>query len=351
MSMIEEFARIFKLPPAMLPHIDFVAQGRELELVVGLDDKAMTLDQVAEMMHMPREECEAFLTASYYRQIVNRKTEDGVTLYRAGSFYDRLNPLSMYENWKDVPEDARQAVIDWQLDEFIKIWLPVVEDIKKDPDAYVKIPNRDVLLLHEALEMVDAASEFVVVPCDCRTIVMACNRPVETCVRLDTGARHTLELGHGRILTKEEMKTLVVNADRAGLMHTGSRQWRRDDELFGFCNCCGCDCYPFRAGVKLGMVQEWPRAHFVADRDLTKCKRCSTCVQRCHFGAFHHDGTFTRVDGKKMRSVVFDADKCYGCGLCSTACPEGAITMRLLHPAEKSAPAPRGPAGLDPQLP
>jgi NAD-dependent dihydropyrimidine dehydrogenase PreA subunit len=339
MSMLDEFVRIFELPPAMVAHIDFVVQGREMELVVGLDKQALTLDQVAEMMKMPCDECEAFLQAAYYRQIISRKTEDGVTLYRAGTFYERLNPLSMYENWKDVPEDARQAVIDWQLDEFIKIWLPVVEEIKKDPDAYVRIPNRDVLLLDEALVMVDAASEFVVVPCDCRTIVMACNRPLEVCVRLDEGARRTLEQGHGRVVTKEEMKTIVVNADRAGLMHTGPRGWRREGQAFGFCNCCACDCYPFRAGVKLGMHRQWPRAHHVADRDLAKCQQCGTCTQRCHFGAFYRDGTRTIVNGKKLRTVAFDATKCYGCGLCATACPEGAITMQLLAEAAAESPS------------
>jgi len=175
--------------------------------------------------------------------------------------------------------------------------------------------------------MEDAASEFVVVPCDCRTIVMACNRPVEVCVRLDEGARYTLELGHGRVVTKDEMKAIVVNADRAGLMHTGPREWRRTGEPFGFCNCCGCDCYPFRGGMKLGMHRQWPRAHYVAQRDPAKCQECGTCTRRCHFNAFYHDGTWTKVNGKKAKAVAFDADKCYGCGLCSTGCPEGAITM------------------------
>ncbi len=87
MSMLDEFVRVFELPPAMAAHIDFVAQGREMELVVGLDKQALTLDQVAEMMKMPRDECEAFLQAAYYRQLISRKTEDGVTLYRPGKFY------------------------------------------------------------------------------------------------------------------------------------------------------------------------------------------------------------------------------------------------------------------------
>ena len=30
MTLLEDFARIFQMPPAMLPHIEFVAQEREI---------------------------------------------------------------------------------------------------------------------------------------------------------------------------------------------------------------------------------------------------------------------------------------------------------------------------------
>ncbi|MBI4786577.1 MAG: 4Fe-4S dicluster domain-containing protein [Chloroflexi bacterium] len=339
MSQLDEFVRIFQLPPAMLPYVDFVVQGREMELVVGLDDTALTAEEIAEMLRMPRDQADAFILSAYHRMVIAKDTnkETGVVTYKAGKFYRRLDPLSMYENWGDVPAEARNAVIDWQLEEFIGIWLPVVEEIKNNPDVYVKIPNRDVLLLEEALAMVEAASDHVVVPCDCRAIVMACQRPSEACIRLDEGALRTLEQGHGRRVTKEEMKAIVVNTDREGLMHTGSRNWR-ERGAFGFCNCCGCDCYPFRAGVKLGMFREWPRAHHVADCDWEKCTHCGKCTRRCHFSAFHLDGTRTLVNGKNMRTVRFDASKCVGCGLCANACDFGAITMKPLRaPAEPRA--------------
>lgn len=327
MTLHEEFARIFQLPPAMLPQIEFVAQPEEIALVVALGDGPLTAEQIAARLGLSAAETEALLQSAYPRHIVNRNTLEGVTRYTPATFYHRLDPLSMYENWGDVPADARDAVIQWQLEEFINIWLPVVDELRADPDKYIRIPNRDVLLLDEALAMVDAASERVVVPCDCRSIVMACNRPLETCIRLDAGAEHTLERGYGRRLTRDEMKKLVVNANRNGLMATGDRYWREHGGLFGFCNCCACDCYPIRAGRQLDMARQWPRAHYVAERDMSKCEQCGLCVRRCHFDAFYHDGTRVTVEGKNRKTVLFDPLKCWGCGLCATTCPDEAITM------------------------
>jgi ferredoxin len=326
MTLLEEFTRVFQVPPAMQPYLHLVADEREMELVVQMKGRAMSVEQVADVMEMSPAEAEAFLRRAYSRGIVDWLAEDDITTYSAATFYRRLDPLAMYENWGDIPAEARDAVIVWQLQEFTNLWLPVVEEMKKDPDTYHKIPNRDVLLLEEALEQVEAATEHVVVPCDCRAIVMACNRPLEVCIRLDEGARHTLGRGHGRRITKEECKTIVVNADRAGLMHTGRRAWREHD-LFGFCNCCTCDCYPFRASEAIGMQKQWPRSHYVAACDWDKCSHCGLCTRRCYFGAFYRDGSKIVINGKARKQVLFDPDECWGCGICATACPTEAIRM------------------------
>ncbi len=326
----EDFARIFQVPPALLPYLNLVAAPQEMALVVALGDGPLTAEHIAARLDLTPAETEALLNTAYRRHVINRQERAGTTWYTPATFYLRLDPLAMYENWGDVPAQAREAVIEWQLQEFIRTWLPVVEELRDDPDKYVHIPNRDVLLLEEALAMVEAASEFVVVPCDCRAIVMACNRPLETCVRLDQGAVLTLERGHGRRLTRTELKALVVNAHRNGLMHTGDRRWREHGDLFGFCNCCACDCYPFRASQQLGMQRQWPRSHYRAEHDLDRCEHCGLCVRRCHFAAFYHDGTRAVVNGKSRKAVLFEPARCWGCGLCATTCPHEAIIMRPL---------------------
>jgi Pyruvate/2-oxoacid:ferredoxin oxidoreductase delta subunit len=324
----------------MIPHIEFVVTEEELDLVVGLDDKEMSVAEIAEMMGMQLEEAETFVTNAFHRGVIakvgvgwghedDEDADEGPTCYSAGNFYRRLDPLAMYEGWGDVPVEAREAVIEWQLQEFIDIWQEAIEEMTQNPDARVRVPNRDYLLLDEALAMVEAAEDFVVVPCDCRAIVRACERPSEVCVRLDKGAIMTLEHGHGRRVNKDEMKRIVVDANRAGLMQTGNRFWKDDGEVFGFCNCCACDCYPIRAGVKLDMWETWPRIYYVAERDMDKCVQCGMCVQRCQFDAFYEE--------EGTGDILFDASRCRGCGVCETGCPEAAITMQPLREEEMVA--------------
>lgn len=340
MTMLEEFVRIFQLPPAMVPHIDFVVTEQEMKLIVGLGEQAMTVDQIAEMMGMSRDGAEELVAQAYHRSVIKKgpgrgpyardeEPADGSTTYSASVFYRRLDPLAMFEDWGDVPVGARNAVIEWQLQEFIESWQPAIDWIKKTPDAIVQIPNRDVLLLEEALEQVEAATERVVIPCDCRAIVRACNRPLEVCIHFNEMADSVLDHGHGRRVSKEEMKGIVIDADRAGLMHTGHREWR-EHGLIGFCNCCACDCYPIRAATKLGMDRQWPQSHHVATCDWDRCTHCGLCTRRCHFDAFYRDGSTIEIDGKSRKAVQFNPEKCWGCGLCANTCPEEVIVMESL---------------------
>jgi ferredoxin len=193
-------------------------------------------------------------------------------------------------------------------------------------DAENALPNDTVLLLSEVEEMLDAATHIVVQPCDCRRLGQNCDRPVETCVWLDDGALAALDRGYGRRLTREEAKELARWADKKGLMHTADSEWQTRG-LHAICNCCACDCYPFRAAQELGSQGVWPRSRYVAVRDGERCNLCGACVQRCHFEAFHYSDELIEVGDKLKENVVFDPDRCWGCGLCANTCPSAAIVM------------------------
>ncbi len=197
-------------------------------------------------------------------------------------------------------------------------------------EAENALPNDTVMLLSEVEEMINAASEIVVQPCDCRRLGENCKRPVETCIWLDEGARQSLDRGHGRQLTREEAIKLLRRADKKGLMHTADSEWR-ERGLHAICNCCACDCYPFRAAQELGTKGVWPKSHYIAQYHTELCNQCGACAKRCHFEAFYHDGSILEVDGKSKKGVAFDPEKCWGCGLCANSCPQDAIEMISLQ--------------------
>jgi heterodisulfide reductase subunit A-like polyferredoxin len=71
------------------------------------------------------------------------------------------------------------------------------------------------------------------------------------------------------------------------------------------------------------------RAEYVAEVVDDKCPGCKACIDTCEFKAIEYQG--------KKKPVTIDAKKCYGCGVCRSACTQGAISLtdRSTHPVGK----------------
>jgi ferredoxin len=305
---------------------------REMELVVALVGKAVTEDEAVELLGIRREVATDLLRRCYARCIVNKSVENGITTYSPTDFGALLDHFAKYENWDDIPPADRKAINRRFLDAFMAKHQPDIERKTKGLSAKNALPNDTVMLLSEVEEMLDAAAHVVVQPCDCRRLGQNCDRPIETCIWMDDGALESLDRGHGRRLTNEEAKELVRWADKKGLMHTADSEWRTRG-LHAICNCCACDCYPFRAAQELDSKGIWPRSQYIAVHNREACNLCGACIKRCHFDAFYHDGSTVEVDGAAKKDVLFDPDKCWGCGLCANTCPSGAIPMKSLEGA------------------
>lgn len=331
MALTEEFIRVFDVWEPARPYLSMMVDEVEMALVVAMAGESLPVSEAARRLDLPEAQAQALLERAYRRGIVNRSVDGKAVLYSAADFYTRLDVFAKFENWDDIPPEDRKAINRRYLDEYIAHVRPKVEELMAGAPSAEGLHNNDVLLLHEVEEMLDAATDIVVQPCDCRRLGQNCTRPVETCIWLDRSAREALDRGHGRRLTRDEAKALVRHADRKGLMHTGDSEWR-ENGLSPICNCCACDCYPFNAAREIGSKGVWPRSRYVAVHDRDACSFCGLCVKRCHFGAFYHDGGEVTVAGKPLRNVVFDPAKCWGCGLCANSCPTGAIVMHPLTP-------------------
>jgi ferredoxin len=325
-TILDEFIRVFGVWEEAQPYLNMMVNNDEMQTVVRMGGRSLTAEQISEIMGLSENQGLKLIKQAYARCILNKKVEDGVTRYLAADFYTRLDQFAKYENWVDIPFDDRRIINQSFFNEFISRHTNNVMRKMQGLEAENALPNDTVMLLDEIVEMIGAATEIVVQPCDCRKLGENCDFPIETCIWLDDGARQSLDRGNGRRLTKEEAIELVRWADRKGLMHTADSEWKSRG-LHAICNCCSCDCYPFQAAQKLGSKGVWPKSRYVAAYDPVLCNSCGACVKRCHFDAFYHDDSMVEIDGRSKKGIKFDAEKCWGCGLCANTCPENAIEM------------------------
>jgi ferredoxin len=329
MTFVDRFVAAFDVWEEALPYLQMMVDPQEMQLIVAMGDRELGVDEVAALLGISGQRAEELLQRAYSRCIVDETVQAGAIAYSAGTFDHRLDHFAKYENWDDIPDQDRRVINRRFLDEFIARHEPNVQRKMQGLEAENALPNDTVLLLGEVEEMIDAATHIVVQPCDCRRLGQNCDRPVETCIWLDDGALKSLDRGHGRPLSRDEAIELVRWADRKGLMHTADSEWRTRG-LHAICNCCACDCYPFRAARELGSKGVWPASRYVTVHEEAQCNLCGACVQRCHFDAFYYDGRSVEVEGRAKKNVLYDADRCWGCGLCANTCPSGAIRMQPL---------------------
>ena len=147
-----------------------------------------------------------------------------------------------------------------------------------------------------------------------------CNKPLEVCFTLDDAGDRYIKKGRARRVSLKEAEVVLKKANENGLVHLSL--YRPDHRVFALCSCCPCCCHDLQILKQCDRKDLVVRSETVAVTDLSKCKDCGTCVERCHFEA-------RALDGETMK---YEPDKCYGCGLCVTACPQEAISMRRLSP-------------------
>jgi ferredoxin len=329
MALLDQFVQLFGVWEEARPYLPMIVDPQEMALVVAMRGEAVTAEQAADRLGIAPQAAAALLERCYARSIVDREADGHLVTYTAKDFYARLDHYAKFENWDDIPVEGRRAIDRRFLDEFIaRHGSDIARKIKGlEPEG--DLPNETVLLLDEVEEMLTAARLIIVQPCDCRRLGQYCDRPVETCIWLDDLAQRSLDRGFGRVLAREEAIHRVRWADRKGLMHTGDSQWRTEG-LHAICNCCACDCYPFRAAQELGSKGVWPKSRHIAVYSREQCNLCGACVKRCHFAAFYHSGAPIEIAGTLKHDVAFAPERCWGCGLCANTCPSGAITMEPL---------------------
>jgi len=203
--------------------------------------------------------------------------------------------------------------------------LPVEPVIKEKSASTVievnaVIPDpRQILPLDVISEMLKGVNLIALSNCYCRSskkiIGEACEHPLETCFYFDELAQMKLQTDYARQVTYEEAMQILYECEKQGLVHNVSNC---EGKIQTLCNCCDCSCGVIKAW-KRGMRNTTSPSRFVVQLNAERCTLRQDCVAACPVEAL----------SVSAGRLLVDAGKCLGCGLCVTACPEGALQMTL----------------------
>jgi ferredoxin len=254
-----------------------------------------------------------------------------------------LNPENFSEKMMEDPQRVKtlEKVAGWGIEYYIDFtsrvtrlvnW-PVIGKVVKAAVNRMA-PNEhggQVVSLEDSLQLLEYARDFVLLPCECRRLVG--HREDMVCLNfgpIKDLQRRFLPDGPMEEINLEEAREMVLQSDERGHFH----QVLYAKVPFPIC-ICNCD-----ARYCTSLKQRWAnnveaaifKGHEVCAVDGETCRFCEEplCVSRCAFDALHYDREAGRVH-------VHPGD-CFGCGLCRTACPRGALSLV----ARESVPAAAG---------
>lgn len=179
--------------------------------------------------------------------------------------------------------------------------------------------SQDALTYERVSTIVEDGQSFMVQECECKKeqgfLGNPCEKPLEVCLVIAPIPGVLDDRTWGRAISKEDAYDLLRTTEEAGLVHLVSNVQNY------ICNCCGCCCGILRGINELGIPAPLGiNAHYYAEIDPDKCSFCGMCAdERCQVNAID--------EGEDSYSVIHE--KCIGCGLCVSTCPEEAI--QLIH--------------------
>ena len=192
-------------------------------------------------------------------------------------------------------------------------------------DKTVEVPEEFILPSQSVEDIIDKFDEIAVGHCFCRQRrkvlgdPCATDAPVINCFTFGKSARHTAAQGFTRMITKEEAREIMKEAEEAGLVHKafhpGSKVSRPETSI---CNCCK-DCCDTLHLWRDGVFPLINSTYYLSVIDQDACSGCGICVERCPTDAIelNDDGTAER-----------DENACFGCGICARFCPDEAISLK-----------------------
>ena len=175
-----------------------------------------------------------------------------------------------------------------------------------------------VLSYDEVMNLIDKAEYIAAGTCVCRhqgdLLDRPCDKPKDNmCMIFGPSAQFAQVYGFVNLISKEEARQRIDEAEKAGLVHNYANSPDRYNDLL--CNCCGCHCFLLRGAKRSPLPSQFVIANWVINIDDDACIGCGACIDRCWMEALKMDGDL----------AVSDSNRCIGCGACRYICPTDAM--------------------------
>ncbi|MFC1516572.1 DUF362 domain-containing protein [Thermodesulfobacteriota bacterium] len=239
-----------------------------------------------------------------------------------GKYYSKsMLAIGMYElQGENLTKEFEETFQDYMNEEFYKVihssktsqmrTIPINKSIK--PERYVGSYDdvRDLVM--------NTTEDITVVKCICRhgndLVENQCKHSDirETCLIFEEIASFAIDAG-ARAITKDEAFEILERAENAGFV----LQPENNQKPHFICCCCGCCCNVLRTVKKFPRPVEYYHSNYYSKIDPELCDSCWECVVKCQLDALSIEDNGSTVN----------LDRCIGCGVCVTTCPNNAIEL------------------------
>jgi len=329
-AIYEQLAAALDRLPNGFPRTESGVELRILEMIFSPEEAALaaqitgkweSLDEIAPRLEQPAESVSRQLFKLARRGMAWFDKRDGQAFFRLAPFI-----VGIYE--------AQIELMDHELSHLVEEYLTsggAAGIMQPQPALHRVVPAQAALKSEQIMPYDDVravllrAKSFSLNDCICRVqqdhMDRRCDFPLATCLSFSERERPMRE---GDI-SQAEALALLDWCEETGLVHTVSNVMQG---LGYVCNCCGCCCGILRGINDFGIEKSVAYANYYAVIDADLCANCGTCRERCQVNAI--------IEGDGFSLVV--QERCIGCGLCVTGCPNEVARLVRKPEAEMVLP-------------
>lgn len=229
----------------------------------------------------------------------------------------------LFEKLFDEMTERTQKNYDAITSQFKKVReLPTARVVPVEKE--VKVGEEEVIPGENIIKLLDDYELIALTNCYCRHEKELVDNPCKVtdeklnCLLLGKGAKHAIEQGFAKPISKEETIKILRQAEKEALVHRVFHvHLDPKREIEAICNCCKCCCGGFELYHR-GASPFFTSTSYLAKVNRDDCIGCGTCVEKCPMETIELVDTVAQIN----------EDKCIGCGVCAHHCPEEAIHLQ-----------------------